>query len=130
MKVAFHVHCVAVEDMEDFWLVGFADEQFGTKQYLMLQRSFADDEQDVRLGMNTYHVERDDQGWGCYGGIERFELYRESIQVVFDKTGKKCLGKLEGLEISFAVSGREFQKLKHRLKKVFAGSDCLIDCSN
>src|SRR5262245_56258457 len=74
MTVSFHANCVAIDDMDDFWLVAFADEKFGTRQYLMLQRSYEDDEQDIQLGMNTYHVERDDQGFSCYGGVKHFEL--------------------------------------------------------
>ena len=42
--VRFHAKCVAVEDMEDYWLVGFADDEFDTHQYLMLQRAYEVDE--------------------------------------------------------------------------------------
>jgi hypothetical protein len=55
--IKFHADCVAILDMEDFWLVGFADQEFNPKQYLTLQRDYEDDDQDVALGMNTYHVE-------------------------------------------------------------------------
>jgi hypothetical protein len=127
MRIIFHANCVAVEDMDDYWLVGFADEKFDTKQYLMLQRSFADDEQDVRLGMNTYHVERDGQQWGCYGGIERFELQRDRVNIAFTEKGRKCLGSVSAMEITFHVSDRQFRRLKDRLGRIFAGAVCLAD---
>jgi hypothetical protein len=122
--VAFHANCVAIEDMDDFWLVGFADEKFDTRQYLTLQRSYNDDEQDIELGMNTYHVERDDQSCSGYGGIDRFELYRDRAVVRFTPTGAKQL-KADGLEISFEVDGRRFKKLVQRLERVFEGTECL-----
>lgn len=80
----FHANCVAIDDMEDFWLVGFADERYDTNQYLTLQRSYEDDEQDIELGMDTYYVERAAQGRSCYGGIEQFELQRNQVIVTFD----------------------------------------------
>jgi len=92
LKHNFHASCVAVEDMEDFWLVGFADEQYDTREHLTLQRSYEDDEQDVRLGMNTCYVERDGQGQSCYGGIERFELHRDRVKVRFDDAGGERWG--------------------------------------
>ena len=124
MEHNFHANCVAVEDMEDFWLVGFADEPYNTREYLTLQRSYEDDEQDVRLGMNTYYVERNGQGQSCYGGIERFEFHRDRIKVKFNDSGRRDLG-VDEMEITFRPDGRRFGKLKRRLEHVFSGSGCL-----
>jgi Immunity protein 10 len=85
MGVAFHANCVAVEDMDDFWLVSFADDKCEPREYLTLQQSFEDEDQDVALGMNTYHVERNDQRWWEYGGIKRFELKRDRVRIEFTR---------------------------------------------
>ena len=124
MTITFHAHCVAVEDMGDFWLVGLADERLGTRQYLMLQRAREHDEQDVALGMDTYHVERDDQRWSCYGGVERFELHRDRVVVRFTTSGATCL-RAEGMEISFSVSDGRFDELASGLQRIFRGTECL-----
>lgn len=124
MVIAFHANCVAVEDMGDFWLVGFADEKFATRQYLTLQRSYEDDDQDLELGMDIYHVERDGQAYSCYGGIECFELHSNHAVVTFTTNGAKHL-KTERIEITFDVDTDEFRKLARQLERVFAGSDCL-----
>jgi hypothetical protein len=124
MLVTFHANCVAIEDMDDFWLVGFADEKFGTRQYLMLQRSYEDDEQDIKLGMNTYHVERDDQAWSSYGGIERFELHRDRVVVRFTPIGAEQL-KAKGMDITFTIDGDQYRELTRRLESIFVGSECL-----
>jgi hypothetical protein len=83
MAVVFHANYVSVDDMDDLWLVGFADEKFGTRDYLTLQRAYDDDEQDISLGMNTYYVERNDQRWSGYGGIQTFELFRDRVIITF-----------------------------------------------
>jgi hypothetical protein len=123
--VTFHANCVAVDHMEDFWLVGFADEKFDTRQYLMLQRSFEDDEQDIRLGQNTYHVERNDQAWSCYGGIERFELHRDRVSVTFTERGAARLA-APAMEICFQIDDRQFSELRKRLGFIFEGTECLV----
>ena len=129
MVIAFHANCVAIEDADGFWLVGFADEEFATRQYLMLTRSYTDDEQDVRHGMNTYHVERDDQIWSCYGGIDRFELHREHVVLRFTQSGTKQV-KAEGIEVTFTIDDRRFQIMKQGLAHIFDGSDChLVEVS-
>jgi hypothetical protein len=125
MDASFHANCVAVEDMEDFWLVGFADDEFDTQNYLTLQRAFEDDEQDIRLGMNTYHVERNGQAWSCYGGIEKCCLYPDRIQVHFSADSAANMGGVSSIEITFAMKPAEFERLEHRLQKILAGCSIL-----
>lgn len=128
MPVVFHANCVAIEDMEDHWLVGFADHKFETKQYLMLQRAFKFDEQDCRLGMDTYYVEIDGQAGSCYGGIKRFELERECVRVELAHKAKARVGE-RFFEITFNLGSQEFRKLRNRLKRVFQGESCFMDRS-
>ena len=125
MSVVFHANCVAIEDMEDFWLVGFADDKSMTRDYFTLQRGFEDDEQDVALGMDTYHVERNDQRWSGYGGIAAFELKRDRVKVRFTKEGAAIMGVTE-IEASFQVDDEEYSKLKDRLGKIFDGTNFLV----
>jgi hypothetical protein len=127
MAVVFHANHVSVDDMDDLWLVGFADKKFGSRDYLMLQRAYIDDEQDISLGMNTYHVERNDQRWSGYGGIRTFELFRDRVIVTFTEKGAIEMGNVSSVEITFQVGAREFAELKERLERIFAGTSCLID---
>ena len=111
MEVAFHADCVSAEDMDGFSLVGFADRKYGTCDYLMLQRSLDDDEQDIRLGMDALPYERNDQRWSYYGGIERFELYRDRIKVLLAPEGAARLGEVTAIDVAFSISDAEFEHL-------------------
>jgi hypothetical protein len=124
---SFHANCVVLEDTEDFWLVGFADQENDTEEYLMLQRSFADDEQDKTLGMATYYVERNDQALSCYGGIDSCNLYTTEIIFSFDEKGAERLNISEPLRITFGVDPGRLTKLRARLASVFSGTNCLHD---
>ena len=125
MVIAFHASCVAIEDLNVCWQVAFADDKFATTRYLILERAYEVDEQSIRHGMNTYHVERDDQLWSCYGGIERFDLHRGHVVVRFTPSGAEQM-KAKGMEITFEVDDLQFQKLKQRLDRIFVGSDCYV----
>jgi len=47
--------------------------------YLMIQYKDNHSELDVTLGMDTYHIERDNQGLGGYGGVKNWSLSDDSI---------------------------------------------------
>ncbi|MBL8296725.1 MAG: hypothetical protein JNN30_00120 [Rhodanobacteraceae bacterium] len=123
---AFHAACVVCEHPDgEYHLIGFADREYDTEVYLMLQRSFADDEQDVRLGMDTYHVEWCDQGSSGYGGVSRFVLKTTSAEVQFEPQMAELLGGIEHLSISFDLPAGKHRVLREALQHVFAESKCL-----
>src|SRR5215203_4960950 len=98
MRLHFETDSVLIEESDvDVLVVGFYTDE----NYLMIQQSLDEyDEQDIRLGMNTYHIERDDQSYGEYGGVERINLSRNSIEVELDERGRKNL-QCDGVQIDF-----------------------------
>jgi hypothetical protein len=102
--------------------VGFADDDTDTTQSLLLTRSFEDTEQYIRLGMAIYHVEINDQGASCYGGISTLVLQPDTLTITFSPKGANDLG-FDRAVIGFEVSPQELKDLKDSLSRVFAGSD-------
>lgn len=124
---AFEAKCVVTEHPEgDCHLVGFADDKFDTRVYLMLQRAFEHDEQDVELGMDTYHVEWCSQDNSGYGGISQFVLGPDGANVTFEPEAVDELDGMEHLAISFRVSPAEFVTLQEALGRIFEGSSCFV----
>jgi len=72
MNPNFHAGHVNVEDMGDYLLVGFADRQFATEDYLTLQRAHEFDEQDRRTGMADVYVERNAGLRRCFDGFSYY----------------------------------------------------------
>ena len=105
--------------------VGFADKKYETEIYLMLQRSYEEEEQDIQLGMNTYHIEWCDQKKSGYGGITQFVLASTSAEVYFEPKIAKVLGGMEHISISFRLQASEHQALKEALQRIFKESSCL-----
>ena len=116
MVLNFEAESVEIETTElNILIVGFYSEE----NYLMIQQSLDEaDEQDVRLGMNTYHIERDDQSYGNYGGVSQIDLSRNSIEVDLDENGKKNL-QCDGVRIDFETDEETYQLLGEKLKFIF-----------
>ena len=119
---------VVVDDGDpDFILVGFDSEGPGLRRYLMLQRSYEFDEQDVALGMDRVYIERDDQGYSAYGGITRFELHRDRALISLDAATARKLGNEAEFELRFDLEDRRFEEVRTGLAEVFKGFDCFAD---
>ncbi|MBH9579192.1 Imm10 family immunity protein [Inhella proteolytica] len=123
---AFQASCVVNRHPDgECHLVGFADHERDTKTYLMLQRSFEEDEQDVELGMNTYYVEWCGQERSGYGGVAKFTLKRGLAELTFRPEMAIALGGIKHLSIGFQLSADEWDALQEALKCIFFGSGCL-----
>jgi hypothetical protein len=124
--VAFKAKCVVTKHPEGgCHLVGFADQEFDTKLYLMLQRAFEYDEQDVASGMDTYHVEWCGQEHSGYGGISKAVLYPSRLEVTFQPQMAEELGGVSRLEIDFEMVPASQRTLRKALEVVFKDSGCL-----
>jgi len=126
MHFTFHANVVSTEHPDgECFLVGFADENFSTEKYLLLQRAFSHDDQDVELGQDTYHVELCSQEQSGYGGISRFELHRDRIELDFLPEVSAELPDITGVTATFAIAEQEFSSLEHSLRAIFRDCDCL-----
>ena len=106
MKLKFETENVEAQTTSggtDF--VGFYTEE----NYLVFQRR--DDLGDV------YYVERDDQSYSCYGGVERIELTPSSISVTLDEVGQNRL-ECESVSVDFSAEPETFESMKAMLAKM------------
>lgn len=127
---AFEAKSVAsVHPDHECHLVGFADSHFNTTIYLMLQRAFEFDEQDVALGQDTYHLEWCGEEKSSYGGISRFLLGTDSADVAFFPDVAAALDGMDRLFIKFRLSPSEHGALRGALEQIFEGSGvfCVAD---
>lgn len=113
MILQFEADAVEIEETEfDVLSIGFYTEE----NYLMMRQSL-----DVENA--EYHIERDDQSFGGYGGVEKIELSQNLIEVALNETGKEDL-QCDGLKIGFETDDETYQLLFEKLKSVFG--DVLI----
>jgi hypothetical protein len=97
MKVdSWHLDTNELEVVEDddegltyLWLAEKTPQQI---RYITFERS--NDSSDV-------YIERDDQAWGCYDGIEKVQLDPRGLKVFLNANGQSHLGGVGCLDVSF-----------------------------
>jgi hypothetical protein len=125
----FHATCLAAVEDEVGWVVGLADHELDTRQYLQFQRGHVSDAQDQALGHDTYYVERDDQSNSCYGGIESIDLGANAITLRLGDVGSQSLSLDKNVLITFDADEQTLDRFRRGLIAVFAGTDLIHDCT-
>lgn len=108
MILQFKAEAVEIEENDlNILCVGFYAEE----NYLMIQQS-------LEIENADYHIERDDQSFGNYGGVENVELSRDHIKIRLNEDGKSALD-CESLKIDFETDDETFKLLTEKLKFIF-----------
>lgn len=116
MTIHFEAEAVEIEVTEfDVLTVGFYTEE----NYLMIQKSL-----DIEDG--NYHIERDDQSFGEYGGVEKINLTRNQIEVILDEHGKEHL-ECNAVIVDFETDDENYELLIEKLRLIFEDSLIVID---
>jgi len=118
IDLKFEANCVAVEENEEYTLIGFSDDEFNVTQYLIIQYAKEFDKQDKENGMDTYHIEVNSETKSCYGGIEKIQKNSGLIAFFIKEEYKKILD-INQIVINYHIdTGAEVQ-LDKKLKKIF-----------
>lgn len=108
MILRFECEGIFIEETDlDVLIVGFhADEE-----YFVIQQS-------LDIENAVYHIERDDQSYGGYGGVDRIALTRDRLEVTLNETGRKNLQR-DGVEIDFETDDETYRQLVEKLVLIF-----------
>jgi hypothetical protein len=68
-----------VDEDSNVLMVGFADDEFDTKEYILLQKTLVPDQKDKELGLDKVH-EYNDQSRSTYAGILNIVMYNDCIE--------------------------------------------------
>jgi hypothetical protein len=105
---------------DDVIMIGFADDEFDTKEHLLLQKSLEFDEQDKTLGQDKVHITYIDELYSAYGGVQKVILKSNSVEIQLSASTAKVLQTEEQIEILLAQQGTSnIEELKHYLQLMF-----------
>lgn len=82
---------VSFEEDEAMAVLAFCADDGTRADYLMLQYPLQTDEQDRRHGLDGLYIERDDQAFGCYRGVESISRVGGRIEIELTAEGKRRL---------------------------------------
>lgn len=80
------------EDEENL-VFAFGDDDPGVARYLMLQHALSHQEPDTQLALDGLYIERDDQKYGCYVGVQAIRRIDNRIEIELTQRGiqKLCV---------------------------------------
>lgn len=127
MKPEFTASCVRVEDTDESIGVWLADADPVESDYLALTRDLQPDEQSVRLSLDKVYLERNDQGFSGYGGIEQVSLHHNQLCLRLDDKGARFMGGLSFIKVIFDLDAHALHSLREGLAVCFHGFDAYRD---
>ena len=122
----FQAKCISTQEEDGYIAVGFADDEFETESYVLLQRSVEEGEQGHSVPTGAVYIEKNSQYKSIYDGIETCELQTNKIVIRLNTEGKRELDE-DCIEINFSAGAAGMTHLRLSLEKTFAGTGCFID---
>ena len=99
MEINFITNEIVYEVTEyNSYLVGFADDKNEPKEYVIVERALEFDEQNIKLGMDSYYFEYSDQSNSGYGLCDKVILRQNEI--VFSAK-HKCMDDITSITVSY-----------------------------
>jgi hypothetical protein len=114
--MVFGFHASEFETDDVALRVGFADGE-NSKHYFIMQREENSIEETFPDLENIY-IERDDQCWGGYGGINQISFSRNSLIIYVNEEMANQMGGYDTIKITFSIDDLQFQQLQNVLRKV------------
>ncbi len=90
---------VSFEEDDARVVFAFSADEGETAEYLVFQYPLQIDEQDRRLRLDGLYIERNDQQFGCYHGVDSIRRIGDHIEIDLNVEGKRRL-KVERLVIT------------------------------
>jgi hypothetical protein len=119
---SFHADGVFIEHCD---AISFADDSADGQHYFVMSRS-EDDPEQILPDVENVYIERDDQCWGGYGGIESVVLERDSLTVRVTPRMARQMGKHDVLRITFTLTDSRFSELRTNIEHILRGYDTLL----
>ncbi len=103
---------------EDVIIVGFADQEYDTRRYVLLQRSKHVSAEEELLGHGEVHIAINDERCSAYGAVERIILSESQVTIELDKDAAGSLGVNEKIAICFFKEAVDLLRLEADLKSL------------
>ena len=105
----FKASCITWQHENGVAMLGFADDEFNTTQYLLLQRTLEPDQQDCALGHDWVHIQLNERS--AYGTVEEAQLQKDSVVLRLDDATAATVSDGENIEITFDVPTTKIKDL-------------------
>jgi hypothetical protein len=116
---------VTYQNENDTVLLGFADSEFDTTNFLLLQRTLEPAQQDVALGPGGLHIQLNERF--AYGKVESASLRSGGLTLRLDQATAAAISNGEVIEIKFAFPELNLRELESQLRSLIDADQFDID---
>jgi hypothetical protein len=122
MKTTLHANFLYAQiDPElDVIMVGFADDEYDTQEYVLLQRTLNPTDEDIEAGFDKIHITYNDEGRALYGGINKLRFTRNCIEITLVKEATEILNSQPVIEITFEQDKVDINEFQNHLLQLFS----------
>ena len=111
-------NCVTCQTHDDVAMLAFADDEFNTTQYVMLQKGLKPSQQDRALGLDKLHIEVNSQDQSGYGSVETAWLEENRLVLKLDPKAAADISVDETIEISFRLPMEKLREIGDQLRSL------------
>ena len=123
----FEFHAEIIVPQAEELSISFADRTEDQKHYLIIARD-QESPDETQPDLKNIYIERDDQRWGGYGGIESVRLERDALTVRLSGRMATRIGLHDELRVTFGIDGSLFRDVKSILELIFRGYEDRLHC--
>lgn len=125
MDISFTATFFNTSSEDEVLTVGFADDEYDPRHFLLLQAAAEYDEQDQALGLDTYDVQIGEPDLAGYGGIDTVLIAPDKLVFRFSEKTPWCKD-MRRLDILLSPAMATLDGIEKALHAVFAGSPTVI----
>ncbi|GIP24539.1 Imm10 family immunity protein [Paenibacillus sp. J22TS3] len=74
-----------IDEEIDVLMIGFADDEFETSEYILLQKTLNPSEEDIEAGFDEVHITYNDESQSIYGGISKFHFTPTRTEITLNE---------------------------------------------
>ena len=116
MTMTLNAGFVYGSEDEDAVIVGFADQEYYTHKYVLLQRSRQVSAEEETLGQGEVHIAINDERCSAYGAVERIVLSESQVTIRLNVGVAASIGVDDQIAICFAAEAVDLMRLQADLK--------------
>lgn len=105
-------------------LIGFADNEFETKEYVLFQKSLC--MEDIPI-LNKVHITLNSQDRSEYGGIGRIIISRKLMSIFLSEETARSLGVNDSIDIEYDIDEKRYHALISQFNKLNVDQEIIME---
>ncbi|MFC3800069.1 Imm10 family immunity protein [Cohnella sp. GCM10012308] len=100
-------------------MIGFADDEFDTHEYILLQKSLNPSQEDIEAGFGKVHITYNDESQSLYGGISKLHFTPNRTEITLNEDAAEILKSSSVIVINYLLEKEKFIEFHNDLLRMF-----------